>query len=162
MTATILDLSILILILISLIIGLIRGFVRELLSLTTWVAAVGFALLYVKPLSTQLPITMQSEVAQLGVSFAIIFFGVLIVGAIINYLLNSAVIAIGLGGLDHFLGGLFGALRGALIVSLLVILIGVTSIPANAWWVNSQIIPYFEEAAVRLKNFVPEDLSSYF
>lgn len=162
MTATILDLGIVVLILISLIIGLIRGFVRELLSLTTWIAAVGFGLLYVKPLSTQLPFVLQSEVAQLGVAFAVIFFSVLIIGAIINYLLHAAVNAIGLGGLDHFLGGLFGALRGALIVSLLVVLVGATSIPANAWWIDSQIIPFFEAGALWLKDQVPPDLAEYF
>ena len=43
MTAEILDFGILVLIVLSAIIGLIRGFVREALSLLTWVAAFGSA-----------------------------------------------------------------------------------------------------------------------
>ncbi|MEZ5478801.1 MAG: CvpA family protein [Thiolinea sp.] len=102
MTATLLDIGIAAIILVSLIVGLMRGVVREVISLATWVAALGFALLYLKPLAQQLPFALQSEVARLGMAFAILFFGVLIIGAIINYLLSAAVASIGLGALIIF------------------------------------------------------------
>ncbi|MEZ5536583.1 MAG: CvpA family protein [Thiolinea sp.] len=161
MTATLLDLGILILIVLSLIIGLIRGVVRELISLTTWVLAIGFALLYYKNLAAELPFAVHNEVARLGIAFAIIFFSVLVIGAIINFLLSSAVSSIGLGGLDHFLGAVFGTLRGALIVILLIILVGVTSLPEKSWWTESQLVPYFEQGAVWLKDQIPDDFTRY-
>ncbi|MGB0846326.1 MAG: CvpA family protein [Thiolinea sp.] len=161
MTATILDLGIAILILVSLIFGFIRGFVREFISLATWVAAFAFAVLYLKPLANELPFTLQSEIARMGMAFAIIFFGVLVIGAIINYLLSAAISSIGLGGVDRFFGALFGALRGGLIVVLMVILLGVTSFPAQSWWIDSRFIPYFEEGADWLKSRIPPDFSGY-
>ena len=161
MTATILDAGIALVIILSLSIGFIRGLVREFISLATWVAAFGFALLYAKTLSQQLPFVLQSDIARLGMAFAVIFFSVLVIGAIINYLLSAAVSSIGLGGINRFLGAVFGAARGVLIVILLMILMGVTTFPAQSWWVESQFIPYFEQGADWLKQQVPEDLSRY-
>lgn len=161
MTSAILDSGIAIIVLLSLIIGFIRGFVREFISLATWLAAFAFALLYLKPLAKQLPFALQSEIASMGVAFAVIFFGVLIIGAIINYLLSAAVASIGLGGLDHFLGATFGAIRGCLIVVLMVILLGVTALPSKSWWVESRFIPYFELGAEWIKQQIPQDFSGY-
>lgn len=161
MTADMLDLGIIVLLILSVLIGLIRGFVREALSLVTWVAAFGFAMLYVKPLAAQLPFAGQSEVVRLGIAFAIIFIGILVVGALINYLLSSAVASIGLGGVDHALGGIFGILRGGLIITLLVLLMGVTVYPETDWWKQSRLMPWFEETAVVVKNMIPQDLSGY-
>ncbi|EIJ33953.1 CvpA family protein [Thiothrix nivea] len=161
MTAEILDLGIIVLIVLSAIIGLIRGFVREALSLATWVAAFGFAILYVKPLSSQLPFAVQSEVVRMGIAFAIIFFGVLIIGAFINYLLSAAVASIGLGGVDHLLGGAFGVLRGGLIITLLVLLMGLTAYPKQAWWKDSILMPWFENTATVVRGMIPQDFSNY-
>lgn len=161
MTAEILDLGIIVLIVLSAIIGLIRGFVREALSLVTWVAAFGFAMLYVKPLSSQLPFAVQSEVVRMGIAFAIIFFGVLVIGAIINHLLSTAVASIGLGGVDHLLGGAFGVLRGGLIITLLVLLMGLTAYPKQTWWKDSALMPWFEHTAGLVKEMIPQDFSSY-
>lgn len=161
MTATLLDLGILILIVLSLVIGLIRGFVRELISLTTWVLAIGFALLYFRSLADELPFAVYNEVARFGIAFAVIFFSVLVIGAIINYLLSAAVSSIGLGGFNHFLGAVFGVLRGGLIVVLLIILVGITSLPEKSWWIESQLIPHFERGAVWIKEQIPDDFTRY-
>ena len=74
MTAELLDLGILVLILLSAIIGLIRGFVKEALSLVTWIAAAGLAFLYEAKLADQLPFVVQSEVVRRVITFAVIFF----------------------------------------------------------------------------------------
>ncbi|CAA6818063.1 MAG: Colicin V production protein [uncultured Thiotrichaceae bacterium] len=161
MTATLLDLGILVLIVLSLLVGLIRGFVREAISLATWVAAIGFSLLYFKTLALELPFAVHNEIARLGIAFAIIFFSVLVIGAVINFLLSTAIASIGLGGFDRFLGAIFGALRGGLIIVLLIILMGITSFPDQSWWIESRLVPHFELGANWLKERVPEDFSRY-
>ena len=161
MTAEYLDIGVFVLIVLSALIGLIRGFVKEALSLATWVAAFGLSMLYVKPLAAALPFAVQSEVVRMGIAFAIIFFGVLVIGAIINHLLSTAVSSIGLGKIDHVLGGVFGNARGGLIITLLVLLMGVTAFPKQSWWMDSLFIPWFEDAAVVVKGMIPENFSSY-
>lgn len=161
MTAEILDAGIIILIILSALIGLIRGFVGEAFSLATWVTAFGLAIFYVKPLAAQIPFAVESEVVRLGIAFAIIFFAILVIGSILNHLLSTAVASIGLGGVNHLLGGVFGILRGALIITLLVLLMGVTAFPKQAWWQDSLLMPWFEEASHVVKEMIPQDFSSY-
>jgi membrane protein required for colicin V production len=109
-----------------------------------------------------LPFSGQSEVVKLGISFAVIFFTVLIIGAIVNHLISTAIASIGLGGVDHILGGIFGVLRGGLIVTLLVLLLSLTTVSKNAWWQDSILMPWFEKAAVEVKAMIPQDFSGYF
>lgn len=167
MTADILDLSIIVLIVLSAIIGLVRGFVREALSLATWLAALAFAFLYYKELAVHVPFAVQDKIGQVVIAFVVIFLGVLIVGSIINHLLSAAVSSVGLGGVDYLLGGAFGILRGGLIVTLLVLLFGVAgNFSKEAWWQDSRLIPWFAETAAVLKemipNKLPEDLPGIF
>ncbi|MEZ5478800.1 MAG: hypothetical protein R3E95_15355 [Thiolinea sp.] len=52
-------------------------------------------------------------------------------------------------------------MRGALIVVLMIILLEVTSFPAQPWWIESRLLPYFSEGAIWIKQHIPEDLSRY-
>jgi len=161
LSAELLDLGVLLLLVISLVIGWVRGLIKESISLLTWVAALGFAFLYVRPLSQHLPFTLNSEVAHLGLAFALIFIGVLVVGAFVNFLLVAAVRAIGLKSVDHILGAVFGLLRAALIISLGIILVELTTLQSQPWWQNSRLIPLFEGSAEWLTEMMPEDMSNY-
>ncbi len=162
MTAGILDLGILILIALSAFIGLMRGFIKEALSLVTWVAAFAVTLLYMKPLAADLPFGTQSEVMRLGIAIAILFFGTLVIGAIINHFISSAVSSIGLGKIDHVLGGIFGVVRGALIITLLVMVIGsVTAYSKQSWWMDSHLMPWFENWATTVKAMIPDKLPAF-
>lgn len=161
MTAEWLDIGVITLLVLSAVIGLARGLVREALSLVSWVAAFALAVLYFKSLAAQLPFAGQSEVVRLGIAFAVIFLGVLILGAIINRLLSSAVASIGLGGVDHLLGGAFGVVRGGLIVVLLVLLFGLTDLSDQLWWKQSRLLPWFEGVASNVKSLVPKDLMGH-
>jgi len=68
-SADLVDLGTILLIVVSALIGLIRGFVREVVSLATWIAASAFAFLYVRPLAAQLPFAVQSEVLRFRYRF---------------------------------------------------------------------------------------------
>lgn len=163
MTAEILDLGIVVLIVLSAIIGLVRGFVREALSLATWIAAASFAFLYFDELAVHVPFAVQSKIVRIGIAFAVIFLGVLVVGSIINYILSTAVSSVGLGGVDRVLGGAFGILRGGLIITLLVLLmVAMTPFPKEAWWKDSRLMPWFENTANIVKDMIPKDLADRF
>ena len=73
-----------------------------------------------------------------------IFAGVLIAGAIVNFLIGQLVKSTGLGGTDRLLGMVFGALRGSIIVLALLILVpGVVPVTEDPWWHESLLIPHF-------------------
>jgi uncharacterized membrane protein required for colicin V production len=47
-------------------------------------------------------------------------------------------------------------LRGVLLISILVLLSTFTIVTKDAWWSESQLLPYFYGAANMLRNFLPE------
>lgn len=155
------DIGIVILILLSAIVGFVRGFVREAISLATWIAAIAVAFIFFERLADRLPFNISNDLARLGISFVLLFLGVLILGSIINFLFNKAVHAIGLGGADRVLGGAFGVLRGALVVTLLVLLmgLGLTTFTDSSLWKGSKLVPHFSQAADWIKREIPEDVA---
>jgi membrane protein required for colicin V production len=145
----------------SAVISLIRGFVREALSLAVWVIAFWVAWTFFRDLSLQLDwFTVPS--VRLGASFLILFIATLMVGALVNFLVGQLVDKTGLSGTDRMIGILFGAARGAILVAILVLLAGLTPFPNDPWWKESQLIGYFQELAVWLKQLLPADIGEKF
>ena len=146
----------------SAIIGLFRGFVREALSLVAWGAAIWVALTFAPLAGSYLEPYIETPSLRHITAFAGLFLATLIVGAIVNYLVSLLVRKSGVGGTDRFLGLFFGIARGGLVVAILVLLAGLTPLPEDPWWSESETLPYFEEMAVSLRGFLPEDIAKDF
>lgn len=128
---------------ISSLFSLKRGFVREAISLLTWVAAFIIARLFSQSLSILLEPYIETPSVRLAAGFAILFIAALIVGALINKLIGALVDATGLTGTDRVLGIGFGAVRGGLIVVAIVALIGLSPAVEDRWFRESELIPHF-------------------
>lgn len=156
------DIVVLAIIGLSVVIGLFRGFLREAISLATWILAVWAALSLSAPLAEHLPIGVESLTVKTSIAFVAIFVAVLIAGGIVNYIAGQLVDGTGLGGTDRMLGLVFGALRGGLIVAVLVLLANLTNMPSEAWWQESVSLPYFNDIALWIKGMLPDSLAGHF
>ena len=156
------DLIIVVIIIISALISLVRGFVKESLSLASWILAGFIALRYFTPLADLLEPYIESPTIRTATGFAILFVSSLIVGAIINYMASQAVTKTGLTGTDKSLGVVFGVARGLLIVTLLVLLAGLTPMPSEPWWNDSAMIEFFSDMANWIKDILPQDVAGRF
>ncbi len=156
------DIAILSVILISTLISLIRGFVKESISLATWLIAGFIAMTYYLVLSDLLLPYIESPTISQAVAFAILFITSLIVGAIINYMVSQLVSKTGLSGTDKLLGMIFGAARGVLIIAMIVLFAGLTPMPSEAWWKESILVPQFMEIAVWIQQWMPQDIAGRF
>ena len=134
-----LDLAFLGVIAVSVLIGIIRGFVREVISVAVWVAAFWVALRYGPQLGEQLSPWLASSMMRLVAGFAGLFILTLLVGALLSYVARTLVGRTGLTGTDRVLGIFFGAVRGLLLVGVVVLGAGLTAIPREAWWQESVI-----------------------
>ncbi|KAF3976884.1 MAG: CvpA family protein [Methylococcales symbiont of Iophon sp. n. MRB-2018] len=155
------DYTIIGLVLISSIIGLLRGFVKEAFSLIIWMIAIWVGLTFSREFSVFLEQFITYPSARIATAFAILFILTLIIGAMISYLLGELVKKTGLTGSDRFAGMIFGIVRGLVVVSVIVMLAGLTPLPRDSWWKESNLIPPFQSLAVWLREHIPSGLARY-
>ncbi|MEO8999420.1 MAG: CvpA family protein [Rhodanobacter sp.] len=144
----------------SVLIGLFRGLVSEVLSLVIWIAAFWVAWTFGPVVSAQLEHTISLPSLRYCVGYGVCFVAVLIVGALLRFAMRRLIWSTGLSGIDRLLGMLFGFVRGVLIVTLLVFLVGLTGFTRDAWWQQSVLLPQFQGAAAWLGQNVPADVSA--
>jgi len=151
------DLAIIGIIVLSALISLIRGFVKESISLVTWVVAGLLALRYYGPMADLLEPFINSVTLRQWVGGGILFLATLVVGAIVNFIVSQLVSKTGLSGTDKALGVVFGGARGVLIVTMVVLLASLTPMPEASWWQDSVMIEFFQQLAQWLKGVIPAD-----
>lgn len=144
---------------VSVLISLWRGFTREVLSLAAWVLAVWVALTFSDNLEHLLRSQIETPSMRLMVAFAILFFLTLLVAAFINYLAVQLIKKTGLSGTDRMIGIVFGLARGIVLVTVLVLLAGLTAVPRDPWWNQSSLMHYFQDAAVWTRNWLPPEIA---
>src|SRR4051794_28768329 len=116
MPITLLDVILLVVMLISALLAMVRGFMREVLSIASWVAA---ALVTVLAFPRLLPVVqgyLSNDIVAKAVTIGAVFLGTLIVVAVITIKISDMVLDSRIGALDRTLGFLFGLGRGLIIV----------------------------------------------
>lgn len=161
MGLTLFDYVVLSLIGFSVLMGVLRGFLREVLALAGWVAAFIVARLYTAQLVPLLPLQIPGEAMRYLVGFSLLFLTTLLVSTLLAIALSQLVKQIGLGWLDRILGMLFGLLRGVLIVLIVVMLAGMTSLPKDERWQSAMLSAPLEAVVVWLLPWMPQSLSKH-
>ncbi len=145
----------------SILIGLWRGLVAELLSLVIWVAAFWVAAAFGPAVAAQLEHVISMPIARIGLGYALCFIAVLIVGALVRFATRRLIWSTGLSGIDRLFGMLFGFVRGALLVTLLVFLVGLTMFTREPWWQQSVLLPQFQGLAAWLGQNIPANVRDH-
>lgn len=150
----------------SVLISIIRGFVREALSLITWIAAVWVSIHFHTLVSAWLEPYISTAVIRMATAFFTLFCVTLLAGSIIGFIIVQFIHKTGLSGTDRSLGIVFGLARGFLIVSigLLIATLLLPSTPTNNLQENndenilqhSQLAPHFKPIMDWLKQFLPD------
>jgi membrane protein required for colicin V production len=143
----------------SVLISLWRGFTKEALSLAGWIVAAWVALTFADRLQVLLQPHIQVPSLRLIVAFAILFLATLLLAGFINYLAVQVIKKTGLSGTDRMVGIFFGVARGCVVVAVLVLVAGMTPMPQDPWWKQSQLMHYFQDMAVWLHQFLPADIA---
>ena len=154
MAFTWVDWAIIAIIAISSLISLKRGFVKEALSLVTWIIAGVVAWMFGGALSQHLTEFIEVPSARVIAGCAILFVATLLVGALVNFLISELVRVTGLSGTDRFLGMVFGGARGALLVVVLTGLLSLAPVQQDPWWQQSSLLPHFLMVADWSKNLI--------
>jgi len=128
----------------SALIGAIRGFLREAISLTTWIIALWVAWQHSGAVRPWLGGALAAEPYGTWAARALIVLGILILGTLVGILAGQFVRVSLFSGFDRFLGFLFGLLRGAVVIGLAVIVATTLRLDGERWWKQSKLMPYAE------------------
>jgi len=156
------DFIVLGIIIISIVVSLMRGLVKEALSLAGWLVALWVAMTFSSGMAELFGSSIKDPTLRLLAAFICLFVLSLIVGAIVNFFATQLVQRTGLTGVDRTLGAVFGLLRGILLVTIIVMLLGLTTLPKESWWDQSFFMFRFEAIATWLKDLLPGDIARYF
>ena len=151
------DYAILAIVGISMLISLFRGFVREAISLLGLIVAIWVAITFMDEASVFVEPYIEAPSLARAACFIGLFLAVLVITALVNMFAGLVVDKSGLSGTDRVLGMVFGAVRGAIIVAVLVLLAGITSMPQDPWWRESALIRHFEILALEMRRLLPSD-----
>lgn len=146
-------------IIISTLFSLLRGFVKEAISLGTWIIAIWISVTFASNLSNFMPENIENPAFRMGLAFIALFVATLILGVMVNMLLNQVITKTGLSGVDRFMGTVFGLARGILIVTVFVMLASLTSIQEQDFWKDSSLVERFQSLASWLQVYLPDNIS---
>jgi membrane protein required for colicin V production len=135
--------------------GVWRGLTRELVSTIAWVLIAVLAYRYGASIGHLIPFT-GPPILYAVVGAGIIAVAGIVAAAIIGRLLRATVKASQLAGADRVLGGMFGAVRGALVLLLVSALVVEFGFSDTRVWRQSASGPYLEHVWHWMAGSMPE------
>jgi membrane protein required for colicin V production len=156
------DIALLVVLGVSAAFGAWRGFVREVLSLVSWVLAAVIAWSFADDLGGFFTSLSSEPALRQALAFVLLFIAVLVLGAIASFVVHRAFVKGDFARWpNRLLGGAFGIGRGALIVTIAFLLAGLTALPQRSWWREAALAPYFESVARFASGYLPSDVARH-
>lgn len=150
------DIAIVVIIVLSVITGLFRGFVKECIALCVWIFAFWFAFNYGSILDPWVVPHVKDNTMKTIVEFILVLVASLILGGIINAIIGFLMRCSGLSGPDRVLGMVFGFIRGAFMVAILMLGVQLTGMPYEQYRQQSTLYARFDPLVTWMSGYVPE------
>ena len=121
--------------------GVWRGFIKEILSLLSWIAALLVSRVYSESLAGMLGSLIDNPSVRYVTAFSVLFVIIIMLGTLLNHLMSKLLVVTGLKTIDRLLGAVFGVARGTVIVLVFLFVLNVF-VSESEWWQQSTLIPY--------------------
>ncbi len=154
----IIDIIIAVAITLSIIVGFVRGFIKEAISIAALVIAVWAALYFGPVVGDVAESWLSSEEMQTWFGRILVFAIILSIGGLLGWGLSKLIRLSVLSGMDRFLGSLFGAVRGVLLVALCILGGQFAGFTNDSWWLKSRVIPHLDVIAQWVAEMAPQGL----
>ena len=149
------DIVIAVIVIISVITGLVRGFIKEVVGIGVWIAAIGITYYYYADMYMLLGTKIHNSHLRYVTAMGVLFIGTLISGSVLNMCLSQAIHHSGLSGTDRIFGLVFGLARGVIIVSCMIVVLQLTMLPLDDWIGRSILYKRFDPLVVKFMSFSP-------
>lgn len=139
---TAVDWAIIAVVLLNVVLAAMHGFFAEAFSIAGLVFGYVVAAWRYKRFAAWLLTFLKSQLLAEILAFLVIFFAILLLLSVIGRMISKLMKAAGLSGFDRFLGALLGAVKGCLVVA--VVLMCLTALtPTSQLLEKSELAPYF-------------------
>lgn len=146
----------------STLLGVIRGLIKELLSLVAFGLAFIAAIWWGPSLAGVTYLGwVKHDYLRLGISYAALFVVTLLAVGLLNMAMAAMIKGTGLSPADRGLGAVFGFLRGALLVLVLVTIAGYTPLPQEQWWSEAMFSEQVVNLIKQLKARLPSPIDQW-
>ncbi|MEC7120122.1 MAG: CvpA family protein [Pseudomonadota bacterium] len=135
-----LDILILLVVVLSIWRGFQLGLIRSVVSVVGWFVALYVGTHFAKPMSPFFVDWVSTPALQTAVAFVVLVLGVFVLARVVAALLVSMMQALALRPVERLAGAVFGALKGGLIVLVLVSVLA-PWLKTAAWWQQSHLVP---------------------
>lgn len=160
---TLLDLLIVVIVAASVVAGSVAGFARVGIGMLALVCGVLFGFWFYGVPAAWVHQWVHSMTASNLIAFFLILFGFLLAGSLLAKLVALFFRWTGLSWLDRLMGGMFGLLRGALmVIAVVAVLMAFAPKPLPNWMVNSKTLPYAVDASHLVSQAAPAGIKNAF
>jgi len=121
--------------------GVRRGFIKEIMSLLSWIAALLVSRVYSVSLASILENLIDNPSVRYVIAFSVLFVIIIMLGTLLNHFMSKLLVVTGLKTIDRLLGAVFGVARGTVIVLVFLFVLNVF-VSESEWWQQSTLIPY--------------------
>jgi membrane protein required for colicin V production len=131
---------------------------RETLSLAVWILALGSGWLFADSVSSWFDVLQDADLRRLlaFLTIVLVMLGALSIAA---FVLRKLLPRPDPGLTDRGVGAVLGAVRGAAVVVVMVLLAGFTSLPKKDGWRDAYLVGVFQPAANRLLEWLPSSVA---
>jgi membrane protein required for colicin V production len=154
----IIDILIAVALVISVGVGIWRGLIKEAISIAALLFAIWAALYFGPSVGDVSQSWISSEELQMWFGRVLVFTVILSIGGLLGWGLSKLVRLSVLSGMDRMLGGLFGVVRGVLLISIFIIGGQFAGFDNDKWWEDSRLIPHLQVVADWIKVMAPVGL----
>ena len=148
--------------LLSMVVGAWRGLVHELMSLVGWVAAFFVAQWLAQDVAQWLPLWREAAPqVRYAVSFVLVFVASMFAAALVSWLLGKVVSTAGLKPVDRSLGGIFGLVRGVVVLLVIAVVVHLLGMRSQDWWQDSHVTPVLSTLLAGLKPVLPQAMQAW-
>jgi membrane protein required for colicin V production len=160
---SLLDLIVLAILGLSIATGFMAGFARVGIGFIAAVLGVGFGFWFYGIPAGWVHQYIHSVLVSNLIGFLLVFWAFLLAGALLGKLVSKLFKWTGLSWLDRLMGGVFGLVRGTLmVVALIAVLMAFTPKPMPNWMVDSKLLPYAVDTSNVLAALAPNAIKDAF
>lgn len=157
---TVIDYAIIALILMFVLFSFSRGIIAEVIATFRWVVSILGARLMYGSFSELTFGFIEPLWARQAFGFSVLFLIFYVILHFFGRILTRFIRFLGLGGMNRFLGIVFGTIKGSMIVTGIIFLCSYTDIINTTMYRDSVLLPYFNKLIVMAAPFTQDMLNN--